>query len=290
MHGRTWTTALGLLTLLGCSELPDALPSAASAKHVTSSFDAANTGTIQGRVVWDGAVPVAAPMLIKTIAFHPSLHNNPVECTLPHYPRVENSGVMGAVVFLRAVNPGAAKPWDHPGVRIEFQDRQLRVHQGKDVSSIGFVQLGGEIEIVNRDADFHLLRARGAAFFAAPLQAPNQPSRRTLMQAGVVDLTNGAGYHWLHGHLFVAEHPYYVQTGAAGRFSLDQIPAGKYELVCWMPSWVVTRRERDPETGIMARLIWADPQEQTQTVEVRASGVVEVAYRWQAKMFGAAER
>jgi hypothetical protein len=164
----------------------------------------------------------------------------------------------------------------------------LHVHQGKRDSTIGFVKLGDAIEIVNRDADFHLLRARGAAFFAAPLQVPEQPSRRTLTKAGIGDLTSGAGYLWLHGHLFVAEHPYYVPTDAEGRFSLDHVPAGSYELVCWMPSWIVTRRERDPETGIMARLIWAEPKEQTQAVEVRAGGVVEVGYRWQAKMFGAA--
>jgi hypothetical protein len=290
MHGRTWTTALGLLTLLGCSELPEAAPTPSQAKHIVTSFDGAKTGTIQGRVVWDGDVPAAEPMLIKAIAFHPFLYEHPVECTLPHYPRVENGGVMGAVVFLRGIDPRCAKPWAHPGVRVEFQDRQLRVHQGKHVSSIGFVKLGGEIEIVNRDADFHLLRARGAAFFAAPLQVPDQPSRRTLTKAGIVDLTSGAGYLWLHGHLFVAEHPYYVQTDADGRFTLEQVPAGNYELVCWMPSWIVTRRERDPETGIMARLTWADPQEQTQAVEVQASGVVEVSYRWQAKMFGAAGR
>ncbi len=288
MHGRTWPTALCLLTLLGCTDLPDEQPSASQAKDVVSSFDVAKTGTIQGRVIWDGAVPVAEPMLIKAIAFHPFLYKNPVECTLPHYPRVQNGGVMGAIVFLRSVDPCAAKPWDHPGVRVEFQDRQLRVHQGKHVSTIGVVRVGAEIEIVNRDADFHLLRARGAAFFAAPLQTPDQPSRRTLAKAGIVDLTSGAGYLWLHGHLFVAEHPYYVQTDADGRFTLDRVPAGTYELVCWMPSWVVTRRERDPETGIMARLTWADPKEQTQTALVRAGSVVEVSYRWQEKMFGEA--
>jgi hypothetical protein len=290
MHGRTWTTGLCLLALLGCTELPDPPPSASQAAPVISSFDSANTGTVQGRVTWDGAVPVAEPMLIKAIAFHPFLYKNPVECTLPHYPRVQNGGVTGAVVFLRSVDARAARPWDHPKVRVEFQDRQLRVHQGKHVSTVGFVKLGDAIEIVNRDADFHLLRARGAAFFAAPLQVPDEPSRRPLTKAGIVDLTSGAGYLWLHGHLFVAEHPYYAQTDADGRFTLAHVPAGTYELVCWMPSWIVTRRERDPETGIMARLIWADPHEQTQAVEVRAGGVVDAEYRWQQKMFADAAR
>jgi hypothetical protein len=288
MHGRTWTIALGLLTLLGCTEPPEiSLP---SPKPIASSFNPATAGAIHGRVVWDGDVPVAKPMLVKTNAFQPNLHKNPVHCTLPHYPQVHNGGVMGAVVFLRGIDPHAAKPWDHPGVRIEFKDRELRVHQGKHVSSVGFVPVGGDIEFVNRDVDYHLLRARGAAFFAAPLQVSNQSSRRTLAKAGVVDLTSGAGYYWLHGHLFVAEHPYYAQTDADGRFRLEQVPAGTYELVCWMPSWVVTHREYDPEAGIMVRYIWAEPKEQMQTVAVRAGGGVDAEYRWDKKQFGEAEK
>jgi hypothetical protein len=192
---------------------------------------------------------------------------------------------MGAVVFLRGIDPHAAKPWDHPGVRIEFKDRQLIVHQGKHISSVGFVPVGGEIAFVNSDADYQLLRARGAAFFAAPLQVLDHPSQRTLSKAGMVELTSGAGYYWLRGHLFVAEHPYYTRTDADGRFSLEQVPDGTYELICWMPSWVVTHREYDPEAGIMVRYIWAEPKEQVQAVTVRAGGAVEAEYRWDNKLF-----
>lgn len=275
--------AIGLLTLLGCVESHES-PQPAP-EPIASSFDSARTGAIHGRVVWDGAVPATKPMLVRAIAFQPYLHA--VEATLPHYPSVnaDNRGVAGAVVFLRGIDPHQAKPWDHAGVRIEFKDRQLHVHQGKHVSSAGFVRVGDEIEFVNRDADFHLLRARGAAFFAAPLQVPDQPSRRTLTKAGVVDLTSGAGYYWLHSHLFVAEHPYYVQTDADGRFNLEQVPAGTYELVCWLPSWVVTHRELDPETGVMVRYIWATPKEQVQTVEVRTGGTSDVTYRWTRAAF-----
>ena len=106
-----------------------------------------------------------------------------------------------------------------------------------------------------------------------------------MTKAGIAELTSGAGYYWLHGHLFVAEHPYYAQTDADGRFRLEQVPAGKYELMCWLPSWVVMRREYDPEAGIMVRYVWAEPKVQVQAVTVLANTVVDVDYRWQEKMF-----
>ncbi|HZZ81878.1 MAG TPA: carboxypeptidase-like regulatory domain-containing protein [Gemmataceae bacterium] len=284
MHGRI--LAVALMALIGCTEVNEPTPNAPP-QPVASAFDASNTGTIQGRVVWDGDVPVAEPMVVSTIAFNPLLFKKPVHCTLPHYPRVnsETHGVSDAVVFLRGVDPKVAKPWDHAEVSVEFQDRAMRIHQGKDVSSVGFAKLGSTIDIVNRDAEYHLLRGRGAAFFTAPLQKPNEVSKRTLAKPGIVDLTSGAGYYWLHGHLFVAEHPYFVRTDAAGNFHLDQVPAGTYELVCWMPNYTVTRRERDPETSVLVRLIWAEAKEQVQTIQVRPGQAADATYRWRADQF-----
>src|SRR6185369_13034566 len=96
------------------------------------------------------------------------------------------------------------------------------------------------------------------AYFALPLIEANKMHERTLNQKGLVDLTCGAGYYWLHAHLFVADHPYYTCTDGEGRFTLDQVPAGAYEVVCWLPSCHLLRKEIDPETAITARLAWAD--------------------------------
>lgn len=280
MHGRICTAILCLFPMLGCTEAPQSLPATAPTAPSNPAFDAGETGTIAGRVEWQGDVPTPELMTVKAIAFDPLLYTNPVECTLPHYPRVQNGGVGRAVVFLRGIDPARARPWDHPKARVEFRDRQLRIEQGNRSSLVGFVRLGDDIAMVNRDTDFHLVRARGAAFFAAPLKIPDETSRRRLDHPGIVELTDGAGYLWLHAHLFVAEHPYYALTDGEGRFTLLQVPAGTYELVCWMPSWRIERRERDPETGIMARTVWRAPKEKTQTVEVRAGRSNELTFDW----------
>lgn len=38
---------------------------------------------------------------------------------------------------------------------------------------------------------------------------------------------------WMKAWVFVADHPYVVVTGRDGRFSLEGVPAGRYEVRVW---------------------------------------------------------
>jgi hypothetical protein len=93
---------------------------------------------------------------------------------------------------------------------------------------------------------------------------------RPLDRPGLVELTSGAGYPWMRAYLFVAEHPYYTRTDAAGRFVLKWVPPGRYEVVCWMPSWIEERHDREPETGIVSRVYFRAPVEQGKGVGLAA--------------------
>jgi hypothetical protein len=201
-------------------------------------------------------------------------------------PRVDplSRAVAGAVVFLRGVDPKRARPWNHGPVTIEFRGRTLAVLQDES-SNIGFVQRGSDIQVINRDAEYHALRARGADFFALPLPDPKIPSGRTMAQSGIVELTSAAGFAWMRAYLFVDDHPYYAQTDADGRFKLEQVPSGQYELVCWLPSWVVAGRERDPDSSYVTRLNVAPPQEQTRTLRVDSGSLPPVEFTWTRRAF-----
>jgi hypothetical protein len=45
------------------------------------------------------------------------------------------------------------------------------------------------------------------------------------------------------------------------------------------------REERDPETGIIARLQWAQPVQQTQSVRVEPAVVTAAAFHWTKAAF-----
>src|SRR5262249_30904512 len=153
-----------------------------------------------------------------------------------------------AVVYLRGVDPARARPWDHPPVCVELRDYQIHVRQGDEEGRVGFVRRGAEVTAVSREPVFDSLQARGAAFFTLAFPDPDRPRTRRCPRAGVVELSSGVGHFWMRGHLFVSDHPYLARTDAAGRFSLPRVPAGRYELVCWLPDWHESSHERDADT------------------------------------------
>jgi hypothetical protein len=168
-------------------------------------------------------------------------------------------GIEHAVVYLRDVDRSKARPWDHAPVRIEHKSWDLRIRQGSEPVRVGFVRQGDSIVAVSKQKVLHILRGQGAASFSLPFPSAEVESRKTLSRPGHVELTSGAAYFWMRGHLFVADHPYYARTDASGNFELSQVPAGAYEIVCWMPNWKVAWRERDAESSQFTRIGFAPP-------------------------------
>lgn len=277
-----------LAFLVGCREGDSQSQSEPSpSPSFAVKFDPANTGTIRGRVVWQGEIPSVPPF--EVYANLPQ--NHPGQARLiranPNAPVVHKTsrGVHGAVVFLRGIDPEKSRPWDHTPVRIEQHDRRLHVVQGARDGNVGFVRVGDEIEMVSRDARFHALRATGDAFFALTFPDPDQPLKRRLTKKGLVELSSAAGYYWMRGYLFVAEHPYFALTDSQGSFVLSQVPARNYELVCWLPNWRPARRDRDPESSLVSRLYFHAPVEQRQEVSVTAHQEVSCESAVSAALF-----
>jgi hypothetical protein len=162
-------------------------------------------------------------------------------------------------------------------VRVEQRDGELHIIQGGADSHFGFVRRRDDIEIVSRDRYFHSLHAGGAAFFTLTFPDPDRPLQRPLKEKGIVELTSAAGYFWMRAYLFVGDHPYYTRTDAEGRFVLALVPAGHYEIVCWMPSWVQARHERDPESGFVARIFFNPPLRRATPLTLQPAETKEAA-------------
>jgi hypothetical protein len=265
----------------GCAD-SSAAPPCCSA----SCFDADAAGRIEGRVIWAGEPPCAAPLPYRL----PAGLSDEASARLrvnDFVPAIDSNsrGVTDAVVYLRGVDPHAARPWDHPHVAVEQRDLQLHVLQGSRDGRVGFVRRGDGIDMVSREPRFHSLRAQGSAWFTLAFPDADQPLARPLDETGVVELTSGAGYYWMRAYLLIDDHPYYARTDADGHFALPSVPPGQYEIVCWMPNWRETGHDRNPDTGRVTRLSFAPPAAVKQAVELGARQTRDVCFSLSTRDF-----
>ena len=270
---------LFVIVLSGCnSDLPalDHAPQD-SPSAIGKSFDPARTGRIEGQVTWTGPIPNPPPFLYGVpradgAGFEFRTAEN------PNRPRVDpkSKAVNGAVVFLREVDTHSSRPWDLPPVRVEIGNGQITVIQGESRGRAGFVRRGDSVSASSTESNYQVLRGRGEAFFSLPLPEANRPVSRTLSNSGRVELSSGTGLYWSCADLFVADHPYYATTDADGRFTLDRVPTGKFEVVVWHPRWETAKTERDPDSTQIARLTYAAPIERVTTVLVEPSRPVQI--------------
>jgi hypothetical protein len=284
-----FATILLLPLFLGCSDArpqsgpPPSAPDAAPA----AAFDPARTGTIHGSVRWEGPAPEPPPFKVHTNWYPGKNDLLGLVRERPNVPRIDRvgKGVAQAVIFLRGVDPLRSRPWDHPPARIELRDMRLQVLQGDNSVQTGFVRRGDQFSMTSHDRPYHSLHAAGADYFTFTLAEPDRPRNRRPEHTGLIDLSSAAGYYWMRGYLFVDDHPYYTRSDAAGRFRLDKVPAGRYQLVCWLPNWNITRQERDPESSLVSRIFLAKPFEAERTVVVDSASDCRVDFVTSAAAF-----
>ena len=249
-------------------------------------FNPASTGAIRGVVAWSGSIPDVPPFhVFISTAGAPGATGLRAN---PNVPRVDpaSHGVEGAVAFLRGVDPPAAQPWHLPRVRVELGDRQIVVHTDESsASNIGIVRLGDTFDMVSMQSEMQGLRGRGADFFTFLLPDPNRAMERKPPRKGLIELTSPAHHFWQRAYLFVDDHPYYSRTDRDGRFTLTQVPAGRYEVVCWLPNWKEIDRDRDPETCQFSRLRYGPPVERTNSVAVEPGGSANVNFTITSDLF-----
>jgi len=263
---------LVLFAPAGCGEehAPPA-PEAPPARRATGArFDPDRAGTISGTLLWER--PPAPVPPFRSIARPLDEAPVPIHYDYPNpnapLPGAHGRAARGAVVFLRGVAPEEARPWSHPGALVDVRDKRLLVVQGAHEGRSGFVRAGESVEVACHSEGLHLIQARGAAFFALPLPEIGMKASRRLDRPGLVELRSGAGFYWLRAYLFVDHHPYYTHTDEQGRFTLDGVPAGRYEVVAWHPDWRVARRDRHTDLQHTVQVHYHPPREAARPVEL----------------------
>jgi len=157
-----------------------------------------------------------------------------------------NKGVRYAVVFLEGIVRGKKETGTM---------RPVLDQKGCDYDPhVMIAPLGSQLEIVNSDPILHnvhayaVTEARTLFNIAQPIKGQRTSIKQMQMnKPGLVSAVCDAGHPWMSAFVVVVEHPYYALTDANGNFTLEDVPAGTYQIKMWHEGVQVTSVEYEHE-------------------------------------------
>ncbi len=214
-------TALRLAVAGGTALLLSAWPAGA---YESVSLD--DPGTISG---WVQVETEPASELLESTQ-DPDFCGSEIEIQLIE---VNQQGrLRNAVVFISEIARGR---------RIDKTVRhQLRLEKCRATPDILAVTAGQVLEISNHDPVLHTIRAtrnqqEDQVAFTASLPVKGMKIDKRLPDGGLLELRCTAGHAPARTWVYVFEHPYHALTDKKGRFTIEGIPAGDYQLTVWHP-------------------------------------------------------
>lgn len=217
-------------------------------------IDVRHGGTIEGRVTLDGPVPEPKGFNLITFpdpAYCGRISNGRGWRLLRDFVVGHQGGLKNAIVLLEGVEAG--KPFEVSVPLIEARDCLFQPF-------MTIVRNGHAVEVINMDPVMHDIQgyetspeAGARVLFNTPLVMNHQHRRGDIHAThnhapgaslvGPIYLNKGrrtfymqCGFHaYMESWAMAVNNPYYALTDAGGKFSIDGIPPGTYQLVVWHP-------------------------------------------------------
>lgn len=222
--------------------------STTSSSYVVRTIEDSVAGTISGRILYTGK-----PVLPKRY----SVTSDTAICgTVKEvYPvKIEQGGIADAVVWIDDITSG--KAFDFPSPLIDQKKCAFVPHV--------LVMKPGELRMGNTDLCMHNIHVISYANREVNKAIPPGAAAQEITLARSDRVTVRCDVHkWMSSYVIVAKNPYYVVSGAGGKFRLEGVPAGHYHLKVWQESL----GELDQEITVEA------PKTTETSFTYRASGV-----------------
>jgi plastocyanin len=211
----TVITLSTLILVLAAYTLP-----ATAAEYRSDGWKSQSTGRVVGTVWLVGAYEKPAPLKVfKNRDFcGPWVAN---ESLLVN----RDGGVRNVVIVLR---PTGREARVQPA-SIILDNRNCAFTPHVQVATVG-----SQLQLKNSDPILHAVHARLSqeTLFNVGLPRWRQVTK-TLTRSGIIRINCDVLHTWMSAAIVVTESPYYAVTDQRGRFMIDQLPAGDYEMEIW---------------------------------------------------------
>lgn len=187
----------------------------------TKKIDPANAGKIEGVVKWDGAIPTREPL---DLSGNPDCAKSVKEVIYPESLVVSAEGTVCNVMLAIDTND----VYDPPAEPFVVDQISCRY-----VPHAFIVMAGQKIKIKNSDATLHNVHY-------IPTGDVNQEDNFAIAGVGVRERTFTAAdwikfkcdvHPFMGAWAWVKTHPFFAVTGADGKYSIANVPAGTHKLV-----------------------------------------------------------
>jgi len=184
-----------------------------------------NAGTLKGHVKYEGKAPKKKRLRMDADPVCGSSHSGPV---LSENFKVADDGSMEeALVYLKNVSYSGGIP-SKPAIL----DQKGCVYAPHVFGMVA----GQELLIKNSDATLHNIHSMPKVNkefnFAMPKVVKEK--KATFKKSEPSPFYIKCDVHpWMKSWVLVSDHPYFAVTDEKGNFSIEGIPSGTYEVVCW---------------------------------------------------------
>tara|TARA_B100000131_G_C18094505_1_gene603485 strand:- start:1084 stop:1794 length:711 start_codon:yes stop_codon:yes gene_type:complete len=182
-------------------------------------------GTLKGHVKYDGKAPKKKRLRMDADPVCGSAHSSPV--LSENFKMASDGSMAEALVYLKNVSYNGGIP-SEPAVL----DQKGCIY----VPHVFGMVAGQELLIKNSDATLHNIHSMPKVNkefnFAMPKVVKKK--KATFSKSEPSPFYIKCDVHpWMKSWVLVSDHPYFAVTDEKGKFSIEGIPAGTYEVVCW---------------------------------------------------------
>jgi hypothetical protein len=198
-----------------------------------------DSGTIVGRVKFDGVPPARKPVEISK--------DRDVCGAVPHYDESlvvgAGGGIADAIVSISDIASGAPLT---PLKDVKFDQKNCDY-----TPHVLAFPAGSTVYIINSDGILHSVRTESKR--NPPLDMAQPSFKRVIVLAPLqypeLIAVSCDAHNWMHGWWFVAGNPYYAVTDPEGSFTIKGVPPGTYTLEVWQEKLGTQTRKITVEPG-----------------------------------------